>query len=115
MFGHVEVHDSVMVKTENDEHIEHTEGGGRDRVLSDLDAQLEQLTVDSRSTHPMFADCISRMSLRTAMSISGWPTPIRSKACTMATHNGIGVQGVQHRPLPIYILREKHPEHAIRR
>ena len=83
MLGHVEVLDLATVMAENDEHIKHTEGGGRDgeeingdqihdmvvkerppalrwrfsitrhvlrdRGLRDLNAQLEQLTVDSRS------------------------------------------------------------------
>jgi hypothetical protein len=77
----------------------------RDRGLGDLNTQLAQLPVDSRSApsdvgrlHLLDELAYSQIDRRsTDAAAAAFPTPIPSKAFAMSTHNGIGVPYVQHR------------------
>ena len=94
----------------------------RNRGLRDLNAQLEQFSMDSwcapsnvRRLH--FMDEISYFSIdrRSAYAPAPtFPTPIASKAFSVPTHDGIRVQCVQHRPPSVYILCEQNPEQAVK-
>ena len=94
----------------------------RNRGLRDLNAQLEQFSVDSWSAPSSvsrlhFIDEISYFAIdrRSAYAPEPtFPTPIVPKACSVPTHDGIRLQCVQHRPPSVYILCEQNPEQAVK-
>jgi hypothetical protein len=94
----------------------------RNRGLRDLDAQLQQFSMDSWSAPSgvgrlHFTDEISYVAIdrRSAHSPTPtFPTPIASKAFSVPTHDGIRVQCVQHRPPPVDMLCEQNPEQAVK-
>src|SRR5438128_3641793 len=79
----------------------------RDARLSDLKAELEQLTMDARRTpqrivnaHPPDQRAQVRVDLGPASKGAGFPTPVMAKAGPMPTHQGLrsdDSDGPEHR------------------
>src|SRR5712671_5147765 len=69
----------------------------RDAGLSDLKAELEQLTMDARRSpqrivdaHPPDQRAQVRVDLRTASKRAGFPTPVPAEAGSVPSHEGLG-------------------------
>src|SRR5258705_7240322 len=69
----------------------------RDAGLSDLEAELEQLTMDARRSpqrivdaHPPDQRAQVRVDLRSASKRAGFPTPVPTEASSMPSHQGLG-------------------------
>src|SRR6267143_2731988 len=97
----------------------HEPGNG---ALRNLEAELEQLTMDARRApegirerHGPDELCNLRTDGRsTRSSGSGLPGPERAKALPMPTNDGLGANDVERLAPPCPTPREPHPEGAIK-
>src|SRR4249920_1806810 len=69
----------------------------RDAGLSDLEAELEQLTMDARRSpqrivdaHPPDQRAQVRVDLRPASKGAGFPTPVPAESGSVPSHEGLG-------------------------
>ena len=69
----------------------------RDAGLSDLEAELEQLAMDTRrspqrivNAHPPDQSAQVRVDLRSASKGTGFPTPVPAEAGSVPSHEGLG-------------------------